>query len=81
MAGNTQLNENERGVFGLHGLSGFLIAVVLLLSILAVLVTSAVMVQAEEAQNPYQVNTDINGLKMIAPSAEQYKNVDYSPSK
>lgn len=81
MAGNTQMNENERGVFGLHGISGFLIAVVLLLSILGVLVTASIMVQAGEAQNPYQVNQDINGLKFIAPSAEQYKNVDYAPSK
>jgi hypothetical protein len=81
MAGNTQLNENERGLFSLHGLSGFLIAVVLLLSILGVLVVSSIMVQAGEAQNPYTVNQDINGLKFIAPSDEQYKNVDYSPSK
>ncbi|MGE4455337.1 MAG: DUF4006 family protein [Arcobacteraceae bacterium] len=81
MAGNTQMNENERGVFGLHGISGFLIAVVLLLSILGVLVTASIMVQAGEAQNPYKVNQDINGLKFIAPSAEQYKNVDYAPAK
>jgi hypothetical protein len=82
MAGNTQMNENERGLFSLlHGLSGFLIAVVLLLSILGVLVYFSIVVQAAEAQNPYTVNQDINGLKFIAPSAEQYKNVDYAPSK
>lgn len=82
MAGNTQMNENERGLFSLlHGLSGFLIAVVLLLSILGVLVYFAVVVQANEAQNPYSINQDINGLKFIAPSDEQYKNIDYSPSK
>ena len=34
MAGNTQMNENERGIFKLHGITGMLIAVVLLLSIL-----------------------------------------------
>ncbi|QOG12615.1 DUF4006 family protein [Arcobacter sp. FWKO B] len=82
MAGNTQMNDNERGLFSLlHGLSGFLIAVVLLLGILAFLTINAIVVQQNEAQNPYQVNTDINGLKFNAPSAEQYKNVDYSPSK
>ena len=35
MAGNTQMNDSERGIFSLiHGISGMLIAVVLLLSIL-----------------------------------------------
>ncbi|MCK9162531.1 MAG: DUF4006 family protein [Arcobacter butzleri] len=81
MAGNTQLTENERAHFALHGLSGMLIAVVLLLSILAFLITNAIIVQQEEAQNYYKVNQDINGLKMIAPASEQYKHVDYSPSK
>ena len=33
MAGNTQMNNNERGVFSLHGLIGYFIAVALLLSI------------------------------------------------
>ncbi len=35
MAGNTQMNDNERGIFSLlHGITGMLIATVLLLSIL-----------------------------------------------
>ena len=30
MAGNTQMNENERGIFGLiHGITGMLVATVL----------------------------------------------------
>lgn len=74
MAGNTQLNENERGIFALHGVSGMLIAVVLLLSILAVLVFNAVGVQQREAQNFYSVNQDLNGLKMISKdNVNQYK--------
>ncbi len=74
MAGNTQLNENERGIFSLHGVSGMLIAVVLLLSILAVLVFNAVGVQQREAQNFYSVNQDLNGLKMISKdNVNQYK--------
>ena len=51
MAGNTQMNENERGVFALHGVTGMLVAVVLLLSILAFLVINAVGVQQREATN------------------------------
>ena len=75
MAGNTQMNENERGLFSLlHGISGYLVAVVLLLSILGVLTFLSIATQAGNAESYYSVNQDINGLKMIAPSAEQYKN-------
>jgi hypothetical protein len=42
-----------------------LIAVVLLLTILAVLVFNAVVVQQREAQNFYKVNQDLNGLKAV----------------
>ena len=64
MAGNTQMNENERGIFKLNGISGMLVAVVLLLSILAILVINAVLVQQREATNYYKINQDLNGLKM-----------------
>lgn len=64
MAGNSQMNENERGLFSLlHGITGMLIATVLLLAILAVLVTTAVSVQQQEAQNFYKINQDLNALK------------------
>ncbi|MFY4804614.1 DUF4006 family protein, partial [Aliarcobacter butzleri] len=56
MAGNTQMNENERGIFKLNGISGMLVAVVLLLSILAILVVNAVLVQQREATNYYKIN-------------------------
>lgn len=62
MAGNTQMNENERGIFKLHGITGMLIAVVLLLTILGVLVTSALFVQQNEASNYYKINQDLKGL-------------------
>ena len=64
MANNTQMNENERGIFKLHGITGMLIAVVLLLTILAVLVFNGVLVQQNEATNFYQINQDLQGLKM-----------------
>ena len=63
MAGNTQMNDNERGLFALNGITGMLIATVLLLSILAVLTINAIGVQASEAQNYYKINQDLNGLK------------------
>ena len=71
MAGNTQMNENERGVFKLNGITGMLIAVVLLLSILGVLVFNSLIVQQREASNFYKINQDLNGLKMN--SSDNYK--------
>jgi len=68
MAGNTQMNDNERGIFSLiHGISGMLIAVVLLLSILGVLTYFAVVTQQANAENFYEVNQDLNALKMNSP--------------
>ena len=71
MAGNTQMNENERGIFKLSGITGMLIAVVLLLSILGFLVFNALKVQQSEASNFYKINQDLNGLKMN--SSENHK--------
>ena len=71
MAGNTQMNENERGIFKLNGITGMLIAVVLLLSILGFLVFNALMVQQREASNFYKINQDLNALKMN--SSENHK--------
>ncbi len=76
MAGNTQMNENERGIFKLNGVTGMLIAVVLLLTILATLVTNALLVQQREADNFYKINQDLNGLKMKSPeNHKQYQLV------
>jgi len=68
MAGNTQMNENERGIFSLiHGITGMLIAVVLLLSILGTLTYFAVVTQQANAENFYEINQDLHGLKMNDP--------------
>ena len=71
MAGNTQMNENERGIFKLSGITGMLIATALLLTILAVLTISGIKVQQNEASNFYKINQDLNGLKMN--SSENHK--------
>lgn len=71
MAGNTQMNENERGIFKLSGITGMLIATALLLTILAVLTISGIKVQQNEASNFYKINQDLNGLKMN--SSDNYK--------
>ena len=68
MAGNTQMNDSERGVFSLvHGVSGLLVAVVLLLSVLGVLTYFAVVTQQANAENFYEVNQDLNALKFNSP--------------
>jgi len=75
MAGNSQMNENERGLFSLlHGITGMLVATVLLLTILAVLVFNAVVVQQNEAQNFYKVNQSLDALK--ANSTDNLKNYE-----
>lgn len=71
MAGNTQMNENERGIFKLNGITGMLVAVVLLLSILGFLAFNSLIVQQREASNFYKINQDLNGLKMN--SSDNYK--------
>jgi hypothetical protein len=68
MADNT-----NRSVFALDGVTGMLIATVLLLSILAVLTVLGIGVQASEAQNFYQIE-NASGLQMnSAANADHYK--------
>lgn len=51
------MNEN-RGVFSLDGVTGMLIATVLLLSILVVLTMAALSVQNEQASNFYDIKDE-----------------------
>ena len=69
MAGNTQIDpKTEGGLFSLlHGLTGFFIAVALLLTILGVLTTLAIQTRQANAENFYSINQDLNGLKMNSP--------------
>ena len=73
MAGNTQIDpKTEGGLFSLvHGITGMLVATVLLLSILAVLTIAAIGSQAANAENYYEINQDLNGLKFN--STENHK--------
>jgi len=77
MAGNSQMNENERGLFALNGITGMLIAVVLLLSILVGLTILSVGAQANNAQKFYKINQDLDGLKAnSADNLKHYQLVD-----
>jgi len=68
---NTQMEENERGVFKLHGLTGGLIATALLLSILVFLSVNAVSVQQENATNVYKIENP-QDLQMISEDNEKH---------
>ena len=63
MALPTQMNEDERGILALNGLTGGIIATVLLLSILGVLTYFAIVTQQANATKTYTVNQDLNALK------------------
>jgi esterase/lipase len=71
MANNIKMEENERGVFALHGLTGGLIAVALLLSILVFLSVNAIAVQQENATNVYEI-VNPEELKMISRDNENH---------
>jgi hypothetical protein len=72
MAGNTQMNENERGIMALNGLTGGIIATVLLLSILAGLTYFSIITQAANATNYYTINQDLHAIK----SGSTFSNPD-----
>ncbi len=65
------MNEN-RSVFALDGVTGMLIATVLLLSILAFLSVNAVSVQHAQAENFYKIK-DEKSIKMF--STENAKHI------
>ncbi len=75
MAGNTQMNENERGVMALNGLTGGIIATVLLLTILGGLTILSIGAQANNATTYYEINQDLNGLKFNSPSNHTMRTV------
>jgi len=62
----------NRSIFALHGISGMLIATVLLLSILAVLTTLGLGVQQNSATNFYQIENE-KDIKMISTENGQHR--------
>ena len=68
------MENTNRNVFGLHGISGMLIAVVLLLSILAFLSILALKTQNATAQQSYEIKNPMD-IKMFAPGLENEKHI------
>lgn len=66
------MENTNRNVFALNGVTGMLIATVLLLAILAVLTCLGISAQKEVAQKPYTVENP-SGIQM--KSVENAKHV------
>jgi hypothetical protein len=67
--------NTNRSVFGLNGVTGMLIATVLLLSILAFLTVWGLGVQQKSAQNPYDptpIVSSLDNVKMISKENAQF---------
>ena len=71
MSLSQEVSDSERGVFSFHGIIGYAIAVVLLLSILTGLSIWGLNVQQSQATNAYQID-NIHNVEMI--SNENYKS-------
>jgi hypothetical protein len=65
-------NNSIKKYFALHGLTGFLLAVVILLSIAGILGFLAVTVQQRESVSYYEVNRDVNAIKSIDNNRSDY---------
>jgi hypothetical protein len=66
------MDNVKRNVFGLDGVTGMLIATVLLLSILVGLTIWGISAQREVANKPYQIKTPAS-IKMIDPANAHLK--------
>ncbi|WP_187647408.1 DUF4006 family protein [Nitrosophilus labii] len=67
------MNEN-RSLWSLHGLTGYFIAVALLLSILAFLVTAAIKTQQATAHQSYEIKNP-QAIKMFGSDLENETQV------
>ena len=70
MAENT-----SRGLFKLNGITGMLIATLLLLSILAFLTMNAMAIQQKQAKNfydPTPITSSLDNVKMISTDNAKY---------
>ena len=64
----------NRSLWSLHGLTGYFIAVALLLSILAFLTVAAIKTQSATAHQSYEIKNPLT-IKKIGPDLENEKHV------
>jgi len=76
------VTENtKRGLFRLDGITGMLIATVLLLSILAVLVTLAIQTQQAQSTNFYDKTPITGSLDNVKMTSTANANHAFKPAK
>jgi len=66
--------EKQGSPFGIDGITGYLIATALLLSILGGLTYAAIVTQSETADQSYEIK-DALGIKMIGPDLSNEEHV------
>lgn len=72
------MENTNRNVFSLSGVTGMLIATVLLLVILIVLTVWAIKAQQEVMQKPYSLK-DIQSVKMFGSKEQDHKSIKEVP--
>ncbi|EAH9309211.1 DUF4006 family protein [Campylobacter jejuni] len=68
------MENNNRCVFSLSGVTGMLIATVLLLAILAVLTIWGLKAQQEVMQKPYSLK-DVQNVKMFGSKEQDHRSI------
>ncbi|EPR3613222.1 DUF4006 family protein [Campylobacter jejuni] len=68
------MKNNNRCVFSLSGVTGMLIATVLLLTILAVLTIWGLKAQQEVMQKPYSLK-DVQSVKMFGSKEQDHRSI------
>ncbi|EAH4531936.1 TPA: DUF4006 family protein [Campylobacter jejuni] len=68
------MENNNRCVFSLSGVTGMLIATVLLLAILVVLTTWGLKAQQEVMQKPYSLK-DVQSVKMFGSKEQDHRSI------
>ncbi|ECP4043759.1 DUF4006 family protein [Campylobacter jejuni] len=68
------MENNNRCVFSLSGVTGMLIATVLLLAILVVLTIWGLKAQQEVMQKPYSLK-DVQSVKMFGSKEQDYRSI------
>ncbi|HED9998739.1 TPA: DUF4006 family protein [Campylobacter jejuni] len=68
------MENNNRCVFSLSGVTGMLIATVLLLAILVVLTIWGLKVQQEVMQKPYSLK-DVQSVKMFGSKEQDHRSI------
>jgi len=73
--------NTNRSVFGIHGVTGMLIATVLLLSILAFLTVWGIGVQQANAQKPYDPSPIVNSLDNVKMNSKDNAQFAFKDAK